>query len=150
MSFSAFSSSIKVLFWFSNTATRFSRHLTYSFFFLRHSRAASLERKERENVFESPDERPDKMQAMHNPREQMFLRLSSSGFISKLLPHLCTYFPRQPVICLLRNSPISHEQSQHRNICTSIKAVCRRFDLCTCFDNRKSSPSTLSKFPIDC
>lgn len=38
----AFSSSIRVLFWFSSTATRFSRHLTYSFFFLRHSRAASL------------------------------------------------------------------------------------------------------------
>lgn len=38
----AFSSSIRVLFWFSRTATRFSRHLTYSFFFLRHSRAASL------------------------------------------------------------------------------------------------------------
>lgn len=44
MSFSAFSSSISVLFWFSNTATRFSRHLTYSFFFRRHSRAASLHR----------------------------------------------------------------------------------------------------------
>lgn len=44
-SFSAFSSSIRVLFWFSNTATRFSRHLTYSFFFLRHSRAASLKTK---------------------------------------------------------------------------------------------------------
>lgn len=39
----ALSSSMRVLFWFSSTATRFSRHLTYSFFFLRHSRAASLE-----------------------------------------------------------------------------------------------------------
>lgn len=38
----ALSSSMRVLFWFSSTATRFSRHLTYSFFFLRHSRAASL------------------------------------------------------------------------------------------------------------
>lgn len=38
----AFNSSMRVLFWFSSTATRFSRHLTYSFFFLRHSRAASL------------------------------------------------------------------------------------------------------------
>lgn len=36
------SSSISVLFWFSRTATRFSRHFTYSFFFRRHSRAASL------------------------------------------------------------------------------------------------------------
>lgn len=43
MSFKALSSSIRVLFWFSSTATRFSRHLTYSFFFRRHSRAASLE-----------------------------------------------------------------------------------------------------------
>lgn len=41
-SFSDFSSSIRVLFWFSNTATRFSRHFMYSFFFLRHSLAASL------------------------------------------------------------------------------------------------------------
>lgn len=39
----ALSSSMRVLFWFSSTATRFSRHLTYSFFFLRHSLAASLE-----------------------------------------------------------------------------------------------------------
>lgn len=38
----AFSSSMRVLFWFSSTATRFSRHFTYSFFFRRHSRAASL------------------------------------------------------------------------------------------------------------
>lgn len=43
MSFKDLSSSIRVLFWFSSTATRFSRHLTYSFFFRRHSRAASLE-----------------------------------------------------------------------------------------------------------
>lgn len=42
-SLSALSSSMSVLFWFSKTATRFSRHLTYSFFFRRHSRAASLE-----------------------------------------------------------------------------------------------------------
>lgn len=41
-SFRALSSSMRVLFWFSSTATRFSKHLTYSFFFLRHSRAASL------------------------------------------------------------------------------------------------------------
>lgn len=41
-SFNVLSSSIRVLFWFSRTATRFSRHLTYSFFFRRHSRAASL------------------------------------------------------------------------------------------------------------
>lgn len=41
----ALSSSMSVLFWFSKTATRFSRHLTYSFFFRRHSRAASLQRK---------------------------------------------------------------------------------------------------------
>lgn len=39
----ALSSSISILFCFSSTATRFSRHLTYSFFFRRHSRAASLE-----------------------------------------------------------------------------------------------------------
>ncbi len=56
MSFRAFSSSISVLFWFSNTATRFSRHLTYSFFFLRHSRAASLERKEKEIMLQRLDE----------------------------------------------------------------------------------------------
>lgn len=43
MSFNALSSSIRVLFWFSKMATRFSRHLTYSFFFRRHSRAASLQ-----------------------------------------------------------------------------------------------------------
>lgn len=48
-SFSALSSSMRVLFWFSKTATRFSRHLTYSFFFRRHSRAASLKG---ENIFE--------------------------------------------------------------------------------------------------
>lgn len=36
------SSSIRALFWFSSTATLFSRHLMYSFFFLLHSRAASL------------------------------------------------------------------------------------------------------------
>src|SRR4029434_9667565 len=42
MSLSAFSSSISVLFWFSKTATRFSKHFTYSFFFRLHSRAASL------------------------------------------------------------------------------------------------------------
>lgn len=42
MSLRALSSSIRVLFWFSSTATRFSKHFTYSFFFLRHSRAASL------------------------------------------------------------------------------------------------------------
>ena len=36
---------MSVLFWFSKTATRFSRHFTYSFFFLRHSRAASLKYK---------------------------------------------------------------------------------------------------------
>lgn len=41
--FKALSSSMSVLFCFSRTATRFSRHLTYSFFFRRHSRAASLE-----------------------------------------------------------------------------------------------------------
>lgn len=39
----ALSSSMSILFCFSSTATRFSRHLTYSFFFRRHSRAASLE-----------------------------------------------------------------------------------------------------------
>ena len=33
---------MSALFWFSSTATRFSRHLMYSFFFRRHSRAASL------------------------------------------------------------------------------------------------------------
>lgn len=43
-SFSALSSSMSVLFWFSKTATRFSKHLTYSFFFRRHSRAASLQK----------------------------------------------------------------------------------------------------------
>lgn len=32
---------MSALFWFSNTATRFSRHLMYSFFLRRHSRAAS-------------------------------------------------------------------------------------------------------------
>lgn len=40
-SLSAFNSSISALFWFSKTATRFSKHFIYSFFFLRHSRAAS-------------------------------------------------------------------------------------------------------------
>lgn len=39
----ALSSSMSILFCFSSKATRFSRHLTYSFFFRRHSRAASLE-----------------------------------------------------------------------------------------------------------
>lgn len=34
---------MSALFWFSRTATRFSRHLTYSFFFRLHSFAASLE-----------------------------------------------------------------------------------------------------------
>ena len=75
MSFSAFSSSIRVLFWFSNTATRFSRHFTYSFFFLRHSRAASLERKRKgkgKDVWVAwwkhfLFRRTDKMQALHNP-----------------------------------------------------------------------------------
>lgn len=43
MSLRALSSSMRVLFWFSSTATRFSKHFTYSFFFLRHSRAASLQ-----------------------------------------------------------------------------------------------------------
>ena len=33
---------MRALFWFSSTATLFSRHLMYSFFFLRHSLAASL------------------------------------------------------------------------------------------------------------
>ena len=42
-----FNSSISVLFWFSNTATRFSKHLTYSFFFRLHSFAASLEDREK-------------------------------------------------------------------------------------------------------
>jgi len=42
ISLSAFNSSINALFWFSRTATRFSKHLTYSFFFRRHSFAASL------------------------------------------------------------------------------------------------------------
>lgn len=42
ISFMALSSSIRVLFWFSSTATRFSRHRTYSFFLRRHSLAASL------------------------------------------------------------------------------------------------------------
>ena len=41
-SFRDFSSSIRALFWFSSTATRFSRHLIYSFFLFRHSLAASL------------------------------------------------------------------------------------------------------------
>lgn len=47
----AFSSSMRVLFWFSNTATRFSRHFTYSFFFRRHSLAASLRRRSKVNIF---------------------------------------------------------------------------------------------------
>lgn len=46
-SFRVFNSSISVLFWFSNTATRFSKHLTYSFFFRLHSFAASLEDREK-------------------------------------------------------------------------------------------------------
>lgn len=41
-SFNDFSSSISVWFLFSSTATRFSKHFMYSFFFLLHSRAASL------------------------------------------------------------------------------------------------------------
>lgn len=44
--FNAFSSSIKALFWSSRTATLCSKHLMYSFFFRRHSLAASL-RKEK-------------------------------------------------------------------------------------------------------
>lgn len=44
-SFSDLSSSIRALFCVSKTATRLSRHLMYSFFFLRHSRAASLKTK---------------------------------------------------------------------------------------------------------
>lgn len=40
-SLSAFNSSMRALFWFSKTATRFSRHLMYSFFLRLHSRAAS-------------------------------------------------------------------------------------------------------------
>ena len=39
--FNDLSSSIRALFWFSSTATLVSRHFMYSFFFLRHSRAAS-------------------------------------------------------------------------------------------------------------
>lgn len=42
MSFKVSSSSISFLFWTSSTATRLSRHLTYSFFRRRHSLAASL------------------------------------------------------------------------------------------------------------
>lgn len=42
MSFKVSSSSMSFLFWTSSTATRLSRHLTYSFFRRRHSLAASL------------------------------------------------------------------------------------------------------------
>lgn len=54
-SFRVFSSSINVLFWFSRTATRFSKHFTYSFFFRLHSFAASLKRKREYQVSETLD-----------------------------------------------------------------------------------------------
>lgn len=46
MSFKVSSSSISFLFWTSSTATRLSRHFTYSFFRRRHSLAASLKKVE--------------------------------------------------------------------------------------------------------
>ena len=46
-----FNSSISVWFLFSSTATRFSRHFMYSFFFLRHSRAASLQKRTNLQIF---------------------------------------------------------------------------------------------------
>lgn len=48
MSFKVSSSSISFLFWTSSTATRLSRHFTYSFFRRRHSLAASLKKVEAE------------------------------------------------------------------------------------------------------
>lgn len=55
MSFKVSSSSISFLFWTSSTATRLSRHLTYSFFRRRHSLAASLKenrkQKGKQNIF---------------------------------------------------------------------------------------------------
>lgn len=55
MSFKVSSSSISFLFWTSRTATRLSRHLTYSFFRRRHSLAASLKenrkQKGKQNIF---------------------------------------------------------------------------------------------------
>ena len=53
-SFSDLSSSISALFWFSSTATLFSRHLMYSFFFRRHSLAASLFFSSRISLFWCP------------------------------------------------------------------------------------------------
>ena len=47
MSFKVSSSSISLLFWTSSTATRLSRHFTYSFFRRRHSLAASLKNKKK-------------------------------------------------------------------------------------------------------
>lgn len=43
--FRVLSSSINALFWFSSTATLFSKHLIYSFFLALHSLAASLQNK---------------------------------------------------------------------------------------------------------
>lgn len=52
MSFKVSSSSMSFLFWTSSTATRLSRHFTYSFFRRRHSLAASLEKVEAEGQTE--------------------------------------------------------------------------------------------------
>lgn len=164
MSFSAFSSSIRVLFWFSNTATRFSRHLTYSFFFLRHSRAASLERERERKGKRGKDDwvawwkhfyiqaHRQNASSAQSRGSRCFHGCRAQSFISKLLPRLSPGFlpdkTVNPPAAAFGPSSMNNPRPQKHS--DTLIAVRCSFDLRTTCDLSLWQPEKCEHQPPDC